>query len=446
MQYRQISALLLALALLLSGCSPSAGEEEPSPGEPEPAVAGTAPAEPPEEPEEPEELSPWMEDWNLFWKTLEENYPFEGVLYRATGKRLKDLELQYHDMAQRVDSALALLWVLKEVSKNFDYTGHMTVYNADTYASRYGDALHWAESSAYFKYYAELLGSEQSRNIYHWSEEEAGPSTSGTNSSGPGSAAASDNLAFDYYPEQSAAYVEVRSMLSVGEGFDRDQELLLDFFQAIEAEGYENCIIDIRRNGGGSDAYGRQLLLAPNLTEAVGKTHYALIKGGAETLDCYNARKLDPVYFVPELHPIEELNLDSLPDLEQEDLRGITYYASMYVGTGEGINYPDAPAFSGKFWLLVGPRVYSSSENFAIICKDTGFATLVGQATGGDGIGIDPMVCVLPNSGIAYQFSTMNGLNLDGGSNEEMGTEPDIVVPEGGDALEVCLRAIEEGR
>lgn len=446
MQYRQISALLLALALLLSGCSPSAGEEEPSPGEPEPAVAGTAPAEPPEEPEEPEELSPWMEDWNLFWKTLEENYPFEGVLYRTTGVRLKDLELQYHDKARQAESAEDLLGVLQIASNLCRYTGHMAVFNATTYFSRYRGALRGAENSAFSKYNAELLGSEQSKSVYHWSEGEAEPSTSGVSRSGSGSAAVSNNLAFDYYPEQSAAYVKVRSMLSFGEGFDRDQELLLDFFQTIEAEGYENCIIDIRGNGGGSDAYGRMLLVAPNLTEAVGKTHYALIKGGAETLDYYNARKLDPVYFVPELHPIEELNLDSLPDLEQEDLRGITYYTSMYVGTGEGINYPDAPAFSGKFWLLVGPRVYSASENFSIICKDTGFATLVGQTTGGDGIGLDPMVCVLPNSGIAYQFSTMNGLNLDGGSNEEMGTEPDIVVPEGGDALEVCLRAIEEGR
>ena len=453
MKYRQISALLLALALLLSGCSPAAGEGEPSPNESDPAVTDTAPAkiapaeseEPKETPEEPEELSPWMEDWNLFWKTLEENYPFEGVLYRTTGSSLKDLELQYHNMAQQAESAEDLLQVLQMVSDRFGYTGHMMVFNADTYAYRYGSVLLGAEDNAFSQYYAELLGSEQSRSVYHWSEEEEKTSTSGVSGSGSGRSAASDNLTFAYYPEQSAAYVEVRSMLS-GEGFDRDQELLLDFFQTIEAEGYENCIIDIRRNGGGSTMYSELLLLAPNLTEAIGKSHDALIKGGAETLDYYNARKLDSMFYVPELHPIEELDLNNLPALEQEDLKGITYYTSMHIGTSAGINYPDTPAFSGKFWLLVGPNVYSASEFFAVLCKDTGFATLMGQTTGGDGIGIDPMVCVLPNSGIAYQFSTMNGLNLDGSSSEEMGTEPDIVVPEDEDALEVCLRAIEEGR
>ena len=452
MKYRQISTLLLALALLLSGCSPAAGEREPSPGESEPAVTDTSPAEiapvESEEPAEPpEELSPWMEDWNLFWKTLEENYPYEGVLYRTTRRSLNGLERQYRNMAQRAESAEDLLRVLQTVSDRFEYTGHMTVLNAGTYAYRYGDALLGAEDSAFLQYRAELLGSEQSRSVYHWSEEEGETSASGMSSSSSGSAAASDNLTFTYYPEQSAAYVEVRSMLSpFGEGFDRDRELLLDFFQTIEAEGYENCIIDIRRNGGGSDAYGRWLLLAPNLTEGIGRAHEALIKGGAETLDYYNARNLDSMYSAPELHPIEELDLDNLPALEQEDLKGITYYASMYMGAAVSTNYPDPPTFSGKFWLLVSPRVYSSSEHFAIVCKDTGFATLVGQTTGGDGIGIDPMICVLPNSGIAYQFSTENGLNLDGSSNEEMGTEPDIVVPEDEDALEVCLRAIEEGR
>ena len=447
MKYRQISAFLLALALLLSGCSPAAGEGDPSPGESEPAVTGAAPAEiAPVESEEPEELSPWMEDWNLFWKTLEENYPYEGVLYRATGSSLKDLELQYHDMAQRADSAEDLLQVLQMVSDSFGYTGHMKVYDANTYASMYGSALPGAEDDAFLRYYAELLGSEQSRSVYHWSEEEEETSASGVSGSASGGAAASDNLTFAYYPEQSAAYVEVRSMLSGGEGYRRDQTLLLNFFRTIEAEGYENCIIDIRHNGGGSTAYSELLLLAPNLTETIGKTHAALIKGGAETLDFYNNARLNSLHFVPELHPIEELDLDSLPALEQDDLKGITYCTSMYIGTSTGIRYPDTPSFSGKFWLLVGPRVYSASEYFAVLCKDTGFATLVGQTTGGDGIGIDPMICVLPNSGIAYQFTTVHGLNLDGSSNEEMGTEPDIVVPEDGNALEVCLRAIEEGR
>lgn len=55
MRHNEIPALLLALALLLTGCGPSAGETEPSPAVPEPAVTGMAPAKPPAVSEPPEE-------------------------------------------------------------------------------------------------------------------------------------------------------------------------------------------------------------------------------------------------------------------------------------------------------------------------------------------------------------------------------------------------------
>ncbi len=43
-----------------------------------------------------------------------------------------------------------------------------------------------------------------------------------------------------------------------------------------------------------------------------------------------------------------------------------------------------------RVWLLVSQKVYSSSEAFAVFSKTTGYATLVGERTGGDGLGITP--------------------------------------------------------
>lgn len=103
---------------------------------------------------------------------------------------------------------------------------------------------------------------------------------------------------------------------------------------------------------------------------------------------------------------------------------------------------PYEPLFSGDFWLLVGPNVYSSADAFAHFCKETGFAELVGTATGGDGMGLAPMVLSLPETGICIQFSTMGGLNADGSNNEEVGTEPDLLVPAGIDAFTYCLGKI----
>lgn len=58
----------------------------------------------------------------------------------------------------------------------------------------------------------------------------------------------------------------------------------------------------------------------------------------------------------------------------------------------------------------------------------TGFATLVGERTGGDGMGDDPAICVLPNSGYLFRFTKEMGLTSDGTSNFEHKTEPDIKV------------------
>ena len=84
--------------------------------------------------------------------------------------------------------------------------------------------------------------------------------------------------------------------------------------------------------------------------------------------------------------------------------------------------------FRGKIYLLVDYRVYSSSESFAAFCKDSGFATLVGETTGGDGIGIDPLFFSLPNSGIVIRFSSMMALNGDFTINEEVKTTPHVKV------------------
>ena len=93
--------------------------------------------------------------------------------------------------------------------------------------------------------------------------------------------------------------------------------------------------------------------------------------------------------------------------------------------------------------MLVGPAVYSASESFSVFCQETGFATLVGQNTGGDGIGsLDPIFLQLPNSGLLLQFSMMFGLNADGSSSEEAGTMPEILSPEGEPALVTALRSI----
>lgn len=88
----------------------------------------------------------------------------------------------------------------------------------------------------------------------------------------------------------------------------------------------------------------------------------------------------------------------------------------------------ESVGFKGKIYLLVDSSVYSASEGFAAFAKGTGFATVVGGRTGGDGLGMDPLVVALPNSGYVFRFSFEMGLNSDGSCNEEVKTVPDVEV------------------
>ena len=99
-----------------------------------------------------------------------------------------------------------------------------------------------------------------------------------------------------------------------------------------------------------------------------------------------------------------------------------------YYKTKKSINPKDSIGFNGRIYLLVDKGVYSSSEMFAVFSKNTGFATLIGETTGGDGIATNPLLCVLPNSGYIFRFSVVMGLNHDGTCNEEFKTRPDIEV------------------
>ena len=134
--------------------------------------------------------------------------------------------------------------------------------------------------------------------------------------------------------------------------------------------------------------------------------------------------------------------MPDLPKLERDGIQAATHFVESTLSVEPAA---ERAPFHGRIWVLVGPAVYSASESFAVFCQETGFATLVGSPTGGDGIGaLDPVFLQLPNSGILVQFTMMFGLNADGSSSEEAGTTPDLLSPGTEPPLITVLRAIRE--
>jgi C-terminal processing protease CtpA/Prc len=96
---------------------------------------------------------------------------------------------------------------------------------------------------------------------------------------------------------------------------------------------------------------------------------------------------------------------------------------------------PQADRFEGKAWLLVGPENSSATFALAKLVKQTGAATLVGQATGGNerGLNAGQLAWVtLPASGVAVDVPLLASSYV--ADTPDAGITPDIIVQQRFDA------------
>ena len=238
------------------------------------------------------------------------------------------------------------------------------------------------------------------------------------------------NYKLEILETNKIAYIQLKSMMT-NDRFSSgaDGAVIYDFLQKIE--DYPYLIVDIRGNGGGSDGYWRNNLVAYLINE---HTYY----------DAHLLYK-DSEYIKPFIEDRYSLyyakTTDQLPAGKNYPPEAKTELKYFVTTTNDVVPY-NPVKFKGKIYLLVDGGVYSAAESFASFAKATGWATLVGTTTGGDGIIADPALMMLPNSGIVIRFSSSMGLNPDGTANEEFHTTPDIYVEQ---SYQDLLMQIEKG-
>ena len=137
-----------------------------------------------------------------------------------------------------------------------------------------------------------------------------------------------------------------------------------------------------------------------------------------------------------EYKPVSEV--PELPRLNQEDLSGLDLFV---VDTYKVEPSGEKKALKGKT-VDAGTKMYSSSEYAAMFTKHHRFATLVGQTTGGDGIGSEPLPIVLKNSGLIVRYSPVYELPPDGAGSEEFELNLISLPRKSESPLETCLKAI----
>lgn len=360
-----------------------------------------------------------QEDFAVFERELRDGYPCWSLLDRK-GVDVDAIFDEYREMVAQEDSDYSLLVAVNSALYRLGGEGHLSMVDPSYYAE-FLDAL--ATVSDRTTWY-ETLNNPVSRKNYPkmlemWSDDAESGDTADSASAPP------ENVTAVIIEPDKIAYLKIDSFDGHIEADRAQVTAFLD-----QVRNYDHLIIDITQNGGGSDRYWMDLLAAPLANEPLSGTNIALVRHTEAT-----AKYLAEEYPPEALHPISEL--PALPKLEAGDKALATHFIEntlTVTPTGEG--------FRGKIWLLVSEKVYSSAEAFTVFCKDTGFAEVVGTPTGGDGIGIDPILFSLPNSGILIRYSALYGLNPDGSGNEEYGTTPDLLSPASESPLVTALRAI----
>ena len=385
----------------------------------------------------------YLEDFDYLYDTLTANFPFFGVIHRSLGV---DMHKLYRDTRQHIaaiDDIRNDMHFANIVEHQFinpaRNAGHLNMLSGDflrLHIEVFSNQV--ALGSNQFLYFLQELDNPATRALHGLTDEDFAPPTPGEDSFV--FATTSNNIDTRIIEPNQIAYVNILQMNHAT--MELDREKLLNFYHYIS--DFDHLIIDIRQNGGGDSRFFPELVVAPNISEPLHYHFYMFTMDGE-----HNRRLLEPWLKnwwgdaeYPVFSPIHDDLLNSLTHLNAEDALMLDLYWAWH-----GTIHPshDEAIFGVKIWMLVSNSNFSASENAAAIAKQTDFATLVGQTTGGDGVGINPLVLALPNTGIVVRYSSIYGTDPTGRNNQEFGTDPHFFNRPHLDALQTTLELIAEG-
>lgn len=230
----------------------------------------------------------------------------------------------------------------------------------------------------------------------------------------------SQNLSSDILADGKVGYIQVASFMPL----DQDRSALRRFFESIR--DLPALIIDIRGNGGGRSTYWERDIVGQLASAPVECSFYLTWRSG-EYVQPFAQAKMSSISFrkLSKSALVEKAGSELAANVPPEILTGsfVEPRAWRYVVTPR-----DSVNYQGKVFLLADDLCYSAADGFAAFCKGSGFATVVGTSTGGDGIALTPALITLPNSGMVVRFPWVLGLNPDFSASEEAHTFPDVMV------------------
>lgn len=393
----------------------------------------------------------YLEDFDVLYQELQDNYPYFGILQRKHSIDLEKTYTLYRTKIMACKNDDDFFGYIRSFIGELEYTGHINSwgyrYTSEVkrlksfieefpayketltpYINKLDNPVSKRNYQSMESFYTKLQNTVDERNANIDPSQEGGSDHTNNEEE---ETETTKNATTDIIETGEIAYISIKDFDM--ESYKQDKEILLPFYE--EVKNYKHLIIDISENSGGGMDYFNQLIVAPLAKEKIQVPCYLLAKGGENNKDFL---AIPQGLKNGQWKPVSQL--PDLPNMNQSDLAELDYFMeetyTIEPSTKQG--------FQGQLWLLVSSNNYSSSEYAAMFSKQSGFATLVGEHTSGDGIGVDPAYIILPNSGIVIQYSPIYGITSDGKNSEEYGTEPDYSNEEGETPLEACLRLIKK--
>lgn len=360
-------------------------------------------------------LDELVEDYDQLWNDLKVNYPFLPVL-ESRGIDVERLCFTNRtQLTTRISDLMGFVSLIQNMFSQMDNLAHLSLVDVELF-DFYNSFLPVENDPR-----NELVINWQTQAVYSFLKEKYKPSAS----------VDSTKVEIRYFSDVNVVYFHFKSFdhLLV----DRDKGIVADYLSSFD--NVEHIIFDITGNPGGDTTYWEKNIVLPFGGEYEWKIDTFLKKTPVNeryffTNDHYKLKPLSALpsdYEMPSF--VQKLELDyyyagNWTFLEQND-------------TGKSIKS------KAKRWVLIDQATFSAADGFAAFCKSSGWATLVGKTTYGDGADeFGPVMFKLKNTGLLVRFSSASCANSDGTMNAEIGTSPDIICKVRETPLETCLRVI----
>ncbi len=355
-----------------------------------------------------------IDDFNYLYQELKASYPYFGINKRVFNTDWIANKKQYLSQLKKTKNDIAFFKVLNGILNDLN-NGHTDAYPTIIYNYFHKAYVYGASKDSIYRISLQELEKTDSIRSAYWKKINRDlffPERKEKNTPLVEQAIKTkhQNVTTSFDNTTSTALVHIRSFSY--DYVEQDADTLQHFFK--KAHLYKNLIIDIQGNDGGSTEYWMENIVPFLIKDSI---QYPLIYAFKNSK---RLRKFKPNYFKNTIL-YEQINLPNMP----KELKNGSY---LFRNEQISIHSTTQKKYEGTIYLLVDNKVFSSSEALAYFCKATGFAIVAGEKTSGDGVGTDPLLITLPNSGIVIRFTGEMGLNPDGSANDETKTVPDVLI------------------